>query len=83
MLIVIALVVVGAMGGKLLARRYPVPAREQLFAATASLSGAILSMAGGSNGPGWYYTNASIAVVMAAFLLMVWLRPRRTPPTAS
>ena len=83
MSIMIALVVVGAVGGKLLARRYPAVGRQQIFQATAALIGAIGSLARPSAGPAWYYTSAAIATVMGTFLLMVWLRPRPMPPRAS
>jgi hypothetical protein len=83
MIIMIALVVVGAVGGTLLVRRYPAVGRQQIFQATAALIGAIGSMARPSTGPAWYYTSATIATVMGTFLLMAWLRPRPMPPRAS
>jgi uncharacterized membrane protein YeiH len=80
----LALTVVGAVVGSLLARRYPIVGRQQIFAAVAAIVGSVLIMARpGGNDSAWYYISATIAVSMGTFLIMTWLQPRNTPPSAS
>ena len=83
MLVILALTVVGAVVGSLLARR-KVVSRQQIFAAVAAIVGSVLIMGRpGGTDSAWYYISATIAVSMGTFLIMIWLQPRNTPPSAS
>ena len=80
MLVTLALTVVGAVVGSLLARRYPTVSRQQMFAAVAAIVGSVLIMGRpGGNDSVWYCISAAIAISMGTFLIMTWLRPRNTP----
>jgi Na+/melibiose symporter-like transporter len=80
MLVTLALTVVGAVVGSLLARR-KVVSRQQIFAAVAATVAAVLIMGRpGGNDTAWYYVSLAISVSMVTFLILLWLRPRRMPP---
>ena len=81
--LVIALVVVGAVAGKLLLRRFPTASSTQIFCAlSAWLSGTLIVAS--PSAPFWYYTGLFIAVITGTFLIMVFLRRLDTPrPTGS
>jgi hypothetical protein len=79
----LAVTVVGAVVGWLLARRYPSMSRRQIFAAVAVIVASVLIMGRpGGNDSAWYYISGTIAVSMGTFLIMTWLQPR-TPPRMS
>jgi hypothetical protein len=81
--LVIALVVVGAVAGKLLLRRFPTVSSTQIFCAgSAWLSGTLIVVS--PSAPFWYYTGLFVAVITGTFLIMVLLRRLDTPrPTGS
>jgi hypothetical protein len=74
MVLVIALVVVGAVTGKLLMRRFPTVSYTQIFCAIAAWIGGVSIVAKQSSGPFWYYAGLFIAVITGTFLLLVLLR---------
>jgi uncharacterized membrane protein YfcA len=78
-LYIFALTVVGGVVGALLARFYPEPARQQIFAAVMATVGSILVMARPTNHDSvWFYVAATIAVSMGTFLIMAWMHRPRT-----
>jgi hypothetical protein len=82
--LVIALVIVGAVAGKLLMRRFPTVSYTQIFCAIAAWIGGTSIVAMQSSGPYWYYTGLFIAVIMGTFLILVFLRRLdSTRPTGS
>ena len=65
--LVIALILIGWGGGKLLLRRIPQGSKKQIFCAVAALVAAVLTVASEMRAPipgFWYYTSLVIAVVM-------------------
>jgi len=72
--LVIALVIVGAVAGKLLMRHYPTVSYTQIFCAIAAWVGGISIVARPSSGPFWHFAGLFIAVIMGTFLLLVFLR---------
>jgi hypothetical protein len=74
---VIALILVGWAGAKLLLRLNPQVSRKQIFCAVAAWVTAVLTVAremrAQTPGP-WYYTSLVIAVVMGTFLLLALFR---------
>jgi ABC-type Mn2+/Zn2+ transport system permease subunit len=83
-LLVIVMVIVGAVAGKLLMRRFPTVSNSQIFAATVAWLGGMALFTRQSSAPFWHYTGLTIAVVMGTFLLMVFLRRLDNPrPTGS
>jgi hypothetical protein len=77
--LVIALVIVGAVVGKLLMRRFPTVSHTQIFCAIAAWFGGTSIVARPSSAPFWYFTGLFIAVIAGTFLLLVFLR-RLDPP---
>jgi hypothetical protein len=82
--LVIAVVIVSAVAGKLLLRRFPLVSYTQIFfASSASVAGFLLFVSRSSS-LFWRYTGLFIAVIMGTFLLLVLLRRLDTPrPTGS
>jgi xanthine/uracil permease len=75
--LVIALILIGWGGGKLLLRRIPQGSKKQIFCAVAALVAAVLTVAREMRAPipgFWYYTSLVIAVVMGTFLLLALFR---------
>jgi uncharacterized protein YneF (UPF0154 family) len=83
MLVVIAIVIVGLVGGKLLVRRFPTVSRKQVFCAIAAWIASV-SLAGmRARYPYWYYPSLVIGVVMGTFLVLALFRHwdnQRPPP---
>jgi hypothetical protein len=84
--LVIALILIGWGGAKLLLRCIPHVSKKQMFCAVAALVTAVLSAAREMRAPipgFWYYTSLVIAVVMGTFLLLAlfrhWDSQRPTP----
>ena len=69
-----ALVVVAAVSGRWLLHRYPEVTRRQIFCAGASFVGGITSAANPTASQTSFYVGATIASIMASFLLMALLR---------
>jgi hypothetical protein len=75
--LVIALILIGWGGAKLLLRRFPQVNRKQVFCAGAACVTAVLTLAREMRAPTpgpWYYTSLVIAVVMATFLVLALFR---------
>jgi arginine exporter protein ArgO len=75
--LVIALIVVGVVGGKLLMRRSPQVSKKQVFCAAAAWLGAVSIVAREMRVPTpgvWYYTSLVIGVIMGTFLLLALFR---------
>ncbi len=75
--LVIALILIGWGGAKLLLRRLPCVSKKQIFCAVAAWGGAVVSVARDMRAPmpgPWYYTSLVIAVVMGTFLLLTLFR---------
>jgi hypothetical protein len=85
MLGILAFTVVGAVVGSLLAWRYPIMTRQQIYAAVVAIVASVLIMGRpGGTDSAWYYVGATIAVSMGTFLIMVFLRRLDNPrPTGS
>jgi hypothetical protein len=81
--LVIALMIVGAVTGKLLLRRYPKVSREQVFCATAAWIGGVLVAGRPGESDLWHYTGLTIAVIMGSFLLMAFMRRWNGPGSSS
>jgi hypothetical protein len=83
MIIVAAIVIAGAVFGKLLLRRFPTVSRKHAFCAIAAWVASV-SMAGTRHyHPYWYYPALVIAVAMATFLVLALFRHwdnQRPPP---
>jgi hypothetical protein len=80
--LVIALVIVGAVAGKLLMRRFPTVSYTQIFCATSAWVAGFASFVRQSGGPFWSYTGLFVAVIMGTFLILVFLRRLDTPRTS-
>jgi len=74
MLPVIAIVIVGLVGGKLLLRRFPTVSRIQVFCAIVAWIGSVTLAGTQSLNPYWYYPSLVIAVVMGTFLVLALFR---------
>jgi xanthine/uracil permease len=75
--LVIALILVGWGGAKLLLRRNPQVNRKQVFCAVAACVTAVLTVAREMRSPTpgpWYYVSLVIAVVMGTFLMLALFR---------
>ena len=81
--LVIALVIVGWVGGRWLLRRSATVSYTQIYCASMACMGGVLTAAGRSSTPLWYYTGLVIAVVTGTFLILVFLRRLDGPPTGS
>ena len=80
----IALVIVGAVGGKLLIRRFLTVSYTQMFCAISAWLAGTLLVVGRTTSAFWYYTGLFVAVTMGTFLVLVLLRRLDTPrPTGS
>jgi len=79
-LLVILMVIVGAVSGKLLMRRYPTVTYSQIFCALAAWLGGIGMFVRPSSPPFWRYTGLTISVIMGTFLLMVFIRSLDNKP---
>jgi hypothetical protein len=83
-MLVVALVIVGWVGGRWLLRRSPTVSYTQIYCASMACLGGVLTAAGRSSAPFWYYTGLLIAVVTGTFLILVFLRRLDRPrPTGS
>jgi len=74
---VMALILVGWGGAKLLLRLHPQVSKKQIFCAVAACVTAVLIVAREMRAPmpgPWYYTSLVIAVVMGTFLLLALFR---------
>ena len=60
----IALVIVGAVGGKLLIRRFPTVSYTQMFCAISAWLAGTLLVVGRTTSAFWYYTGLVVAVTM-------------------
>jgi len=76
--LVIAVIVAGLVGNRLIRRLHPAISRQQIYCAIAAWVGGILMVAGRTPSTFWWYTGLLISVVMGTFLIMTWLEPRRT-----
>jgi len=75
--LVIALIVIGWGGARLLLRLNPQVSKKQIFCAVASCVTAVLILAREMRAPApgaWYYASLVIAVVMGTFLLLTLFR---------
>lgn len=72
--LVIALILIGWAGAKLLLRRLPVVSPMQVFCAIAAWVTSVGTIAMKRSGPIWYYTSLVIAVVTGTFLLLALFR---------
>lgn len=85
--LVIALIVIGWGGAKLLLRLHPRVSKKQIFSAVAACVFAVLTVAREMRVPlhgAWYYTSLVIAVVTGTFLLLALFRHWDTQqPTGS
>ena len=72
--LVIALILIGWAGAKLLLHRFPVVTRTQVFCAIVAWVTGVGTVAMKRSGPISYYTALVIAVVTGTFLLMALLR---------
>jgi hypothetical protein len=70
----IALVIVGAVGGKLLVRRFPTVSYTQMFCAISAWLAGTLLVVGRTTSAFWYYAGLFVAVSMGTFLVLVFLR---------
>jgi uncharacterized membrane protein YfcA len=83
MLPILALTVVGGVVGWLLARSYPKPARQQIFAAVAATVASVLIMGRpGGDDTAWYHVSFAIGVSMGTFLILVFFRHLDRPSSA-
>ena len=73
-LFVPALIVVAAVLGRWLLHRNPEVTRRQIFCASAALVGGLSSAASPTASASRFYMGATIASIMASFLLMALLR---------
>ena len=82
--LVIALVIVGAVAGKLL---MPPLSHGELHADLLRHlcvgCGPFCCSSDQSGGPFWSYTGLFVAVITGTFLIMTWLQPGNTSPRAS
>jgi len=74
MLPVIAIVIVGLVGGKLLVRRFPTVSRTQVFCAIVAWIASVSLAGTRSYNPYWYYPSLVIAVVIGTFLVLSLFR---------
>jgi hypothetical protein len=85
--LVIALILIGWGGAKLILRRSPQVSKKQVFCAVAALLAAVGIVARELRAPmpgPWYYASLVIAVVMGTFLLLALFRHWDTQrPTGS
>jgi len=81
--LILALMVAGIVGNRLIRRRFPTVSRQQIFCAISAWVAATLLVAGRTTNPFWWYTGLFVSVVMGTFLIMTWLQPRNTSPRAS
>jgi phosphoglycerol transferase MdoB-like AlkP superfamily enzyme len=75
--LVIALIVIGWGGAKLLLRFNPQVSRKQILCAVAACVFAVLTVAREMRAPtpgAWYYASLVIAVVMGTFVLLTLFR---------
>jgi ABC-type Mn2+/Zn2+ transport system permease subunit len=77
--LVVALVVVGAVAGRLLMRRFPTVSYTQIFCAISAFVAGFLLAVRQASGPFWRYAGLFIAVITGTFLLLVFLRRLDTP----
>jgi hypothetical protein len=77
--LVIALIIVGAVTGKLLMRRFPTVSYTQIFCATAAWIGGVLTAGRPGGSEFWHYAGLVVAVITGTFLLLVFLRRLDTP----
>lgn len=82
--VVIVMIVVGAVSGRVLMRRFPTVSKVQIFCATAAWVGGV-SVAGRPGGDAfWHYTGLTVAIVAGSFLMFALFRRWSTPtPTGS
>ena len=85
--LVIALILIGWGGARLLLRRIPQVSKKQVFCAVAAWVLAVSTVAREMRAPTagpWYYTSLVIAVVVGTFLLLALFRRWDTQrPTSS
>jgi ABC-type Mn2+/Zn2+ transport system permease subunit len=77
--LVVALVLVSAVAGKLLMRRFRTVSYTQIYCAIAACVAGFLLFVKQSSGPFWTYTGLFIGVIMGTFLVLVLLRRLDTP----
>ncbi|HVG71278.1 MAG TPA: hypothetical protein VM819_10225 [Vicinamibacterales bacterium] len=77
--LVIALVIVGAVAGKLLMRRFPTVSYTQIFCAISAWVAGLSLFVRQSGGPFWSYSGLFVAVITGTFLILVFLRRLDTP----
>lgn len=81
-MLVIVLVIVAAVAGKLLMRRFPTVSYTQIFCASSACVAGLASFIVRSGGPFWTYTGLFVAVIMGTFLILVLLRRLETSGTS-
>ena len=74
MLPVIAIVIVGLVGGKLLLRRFPTVSKKHVFCAIVAWIAAVSLAGTRAYNPLWYYPSLVIAVVIGTFLVLSLFR---------
>jgi hypothetical protein len=77
--LVMAVLVAGVVGNRLIRRLNPTVSRQQIFCASAAWVGGTLLVAERAPSSFWWYTGLIISVVMGTFLIMELLQPRNTP----